>query len=217
MKFTKFIPVALALTMAIPAFAEPVASKLSDFSEMTITVPNFVYIEKADGAVETATASFDKTYSNITLSQAMNATFTVVTNKASADTVTFTGTCIENNAEVNALGGTIDAMKLVFSKEGTETPAGSVAAALAGSDATASKNAIAFALTPTLTIQSDSGATAVSEKSLTNAGLATYTLPTAGKYNFLYTLGTTQEGASFSTHDTAGTYKAKITMTHAAL
>ena len=215
MKFTKFIPVALALTMVAPAFAAD-AAKLSDFSEMVITVPDYVYIEKEAGAVEAANASFDKTYSTITLDAAMNATFGVVTNKATADQVTFTGRCTENGAEVNALGGTIDAMKLVFSKEGTATPAGSVAAALAGSDVTASKNAIAFALTPTLTIVADSGATAISEKTLSE-GVANYTLPTAGKYKFLYTLGTTQEANTFSTHDTAGTYKAKITMTHAAL
>ena len=218
MKFTKFIPVALMLALAIPAYAEDPAPVASDNaqSEMIITVPEFINITKLDGAVETATASFDATYENITLSQAMNATFRVVTNKP-GDKVYLRGEAVEAGSTLQtALGGVDEEhLKLVFTRDGSGAAganSGAIENALGSATKVGNKNAIAFDVTPTLTPDASSGAVTPGASLVDN--VVTYTMSQAGNCDFQYTLGTTQVANTFSTHDQAGTYKATLKMTH---
>lgn len=216
MKFTKFIPVALALTMVAPAFAAEDAAKLSEQSLMSITVPHYVYISKED---ETASvnATFNSTYDEIYLSDNLNVKFKVLTNKASNDTVQFTATCNAGGVQVTALGGTKDAMILAFTKNDGSATAAAVTNALGDGSAKGSNpNTIAFAMTPTPGKDASSGATDVTVYSM-DAGVVTYTMPTAGVYTWNYEVGDEAKANTFSTHDTYGTYQATLTMTHAAL
>ena len=206
--FTKFIPVALALMLSVPAFAEtsPTAT-----STMQINVPEFINITK-ESAQEASTASFNDTYTTITLSPAMNANFRVITNKP-GDQVKLTGTALGGSTQVNALFGTVDALNLVFTNTtSTEPPADTAVSNITGGTPAAkdNANAIAFTLTPTITPNTASGATTPGKAFAT--GIATYTLNTSGVYDMSYAVGTTAVANTFSTHDTNGTYKATITL-----
>ena len=217
MKFTKFIPVALMLTLAVPAvYADPPAASDNAQSDMQITVPEFINITKLDGAVEAATAEFDATYENITLDTAMNATFRVVTNKP-GDQVTLHAEAVEAGSnKLTALGGTDeDHLKIVFTREGSGEAganSGAISNALTSPTKVGNKNAIAFNVTPTITASEASGA--VTPSAVLADNVVTYTMSKAGSCDFLYTLGTTQVANTFSTHDQAGTYKATLKMTH---
>lgn len=46
------------------------------------------------------------------------------------------------------------------------------------------------------------------------SGVLKYTFSKAGVCDFVYNMAKTAEANTFSTHDTAGTYKAYITMSH---
>ena len=216
MKFTKFIPVVLALTLACPAFAVATDSATS---EQTITVGNFINITKRAGAVETATASFSDAYDEITLSAAMNVIFDVITN-VPTDHVYLTATAKEDGGSVKCLGGTADAsaLKIVFTNDSVTngSPSGAITNALGNSPTLATNaDAIAFTLTPVVTNDADSGMTAAPTGALAS-NVVTYTFTKAGKCAFAYTMNTTAIENTFDTHDTAGTYKATLSMTHAA-
>lgn len=220
MKFTKFIPVALMLALAVPAvYADPEPDPEVAQSDMVITVPEFINITKLDGAVETATASYDATYENITLNNAMTATFRVVTNKP-GDTVYLWAQANEGSTVLKtALGGTDEEhLKMVFTREGTGEAganSGAIDNALGVTTTTkvGNKNAIAFSVTPDITVDASSGA--VTPGAALADGVVTYTMTKAGKCDFQYTLGQTQVANTFSTHDQAGTYKSTLFMTHA--
>ena len=115
-KITKFLPVVLALMLTCPAFA---AAKDSTQSTMTLTVPEFINITKDDNCIETATASFDDTYTKITLDNAMSGLYTVITNKP-GDKVKISATAMADGVETPALFGTEDKnLKLVLTNIGT--------------------------------------------------------------------------------------------------
>ncbi len=216
MKFTKFIPVALALTLAAPAFA---AASTSAVSEQQIDVPEFINITKKAGAVETASATFSDTYDAITLDAALSATFNVITN-VPTDKVYLTATAKEDGGAVKSLGGAADAssLKIVFTNDDVTngSPSGAITNALGNSPVLATNaDAIAFVLTPVVTNDADSGMTAAPTGALAS-NVVTYSFTKAGKCDFAYTMGTTAIANTFDTHDTAGTYKATLSMTHAA-
>ena len=215
MKFTKFIPLVLALTLAVPAFA---AATDQATSEQTITVPEFINITKKAGAVETAQASFSDTYDAITLDNALSVTFNVITNKPT-DKVYLTATAKEDGGQVKCLGGEVNALKIVFTNDSVAngSPSGAITNALGNSPTLATNaDAIAFTLTPVVTNDPDSGMSAAPEGAIAS-NVVTYTFSKAGKCDFAYTSGTTAIGNTFDTHDTAGTYKATLTMSHSSL
>ena len=214
MKFTKFIPLVFALALACPAFA--VATDEAT-SEQTITVPEFINITKKAGAVETASATFSYVYYAITLDNALSVTFNVVTNNP-ADHVYLTAYAKENSAQVKCLGGAVDALKIVFTNDSVATgsPTGAIENALSISPVLATNaDAIAFNLTPVITASAESGMS-VAPTGVLASNVVTYTFTKAGSCDFAYTSGTTQVANTFDTHDTAGTYKATLSMTHAA-
>ena len=215
MKKFKLLPIALALLMLSPAaFAD---AKNSATSNLSITVPPFINITEDAGAVKTSSATFDDTYENITLTPAMNVAYTVITNH-NGEKVRLRASGLVDGGTSNAcLCGTEDALQLVFTNN-THKPDSSAVLNINGVDSkgaasttavASNANAIAFSLTPTLTPNAASGATA-STPSLTDNNLD-YVLKN-GKYGLSLTVGTSAIPATFSTHDEDGTYVATLTL-----
>ena len=217
MKFTKFIPLVCAIALAtVPAFADPTDSATS---AQQITVAPFINITKKAGAVETTTSSFNDTYTSITLANALSATFNVITN-VPTDVVYLTATAKEDGGSVKCLGGAADAssLKIVFTNDSVAdgSPSGAITNALGNSPVLATNaDAIAFVLTPVVTADADSGMSVAPTGALAS-NVVTYTFTKAGKCDFAYTMGTSAIANTFDTHDTAGTYKATLSMTHTA-
>jgi len=214
MKFTKFIPVALALTLACPAFA---AASDSATSEQQITVPTFINITKKAGAVESTSATFDDTYEHITLDDALTVTFNVITN-VPTDKVYLTAYAKEASAQVKCLGGaSADALKIVFTNDSVATgaPSGAISNCLGSPVLATNADAIAFELTPVITAIAESGMSAPPTGAIAS-NVVTYTFSKAGSCDFQYTSDTGAVANTFDTHDTAGTYKATLQMTHVA-
>lgn len=215
MKFTKFIPLVCALALACPAFA---AATTSATSEQSITVPAFINITKKAGAVETTSATFSDTYDAITLDDALTVTFNVITN-VPTDKVYLTATAKEASAQVKCLGGADNAssLKIVFTNDDVPTgaPSGAISNCLGSPVLATNADAIAFVLTPNITNSTESGMSAAPTGALAS-NVVTYTFSKAGSCDFQYTMATSEIENTFDTHDTAGTYKATLSMTHAA-
>ena len=223
-KIVKLLPVALALMLISPAFAEEgVAASKTATATQVITVPKFINITHDPASVESAKAQFNGTYSVITLDKSMNTQFHVVTNNPD-EAIKLTATCLAGGAQVNALYGTnAQNLRLIFTNNGTDVGTASRAAEATAVENIMGKNpaiaqnanAIAFTLTPTFAVDPNSGGTAPTA-TLEAAGEGTqagvkYRI-TNGAYNFNYTVGTTAMANTFSTHDTDGTYKATLTL-----
>lgn len=210
-KFTKFLPIAMALMLISPAFA---ATSESAQSTMTLTVPEFINITKGS-CVETATASFNDEYTTINLDNAMSGVYTVITNKP-GDKVKISATALADGSETPALfGSDADNLKLVLTNIGSGKHAAKASAITnckTGAAIDQNANAICFKLTPVITPDATSGAKAPLSSTMGDDDYGvTYTIDN-GKYNFTYTLGQTAESKTFSTHDTDGTYKATLTL-----
>lgn len=210
-KFTKFLPIAMALMLISPAFA---ATSESAQSTMTLTVPEFINITKGS-CVETATASFNDEYTTIDLDNAMSGIYTVITNKP-GDKVKISATALADGSETPALfGSDADNLKLVLTNIGSGKHAAKASAITnckTGAAIDQNANAICFKLTPVITPDAASGAKAPLSSTMGDDDYGvTYTIDN-GKYDFTYTLGQTAESKTFSTHDTDGTYKATLTL-----
>lgn len=112
-----------------------------------------------------------------------------------------------------ALYGTdAESMNIVFTNNSRQ-PADTAVQNITSGSGTAYKdnpNAIAFAITPTITPDTESGA---EEPVATfDANKAKYVIKN-GKYQMQYTIGTAALASTFSTHDTDGTYQATLTLT----
>ena len=219
-KIVKLLPVALALMLISPAFAEEgaAASKTATATQV-ITVPKFINITHDPASVESATAQFNGTYSVITLDNSMNTQFHVVTNNPD-EAIKLTATCLADGNQVNALyGADAQNLRLIFTNNGTgDRAAATTAVTNIMGDETAiaqNANAIAFTLTPTFAVDSTSGGTTpIATLEAAGEGIQAgvkYRI-TNGAYNFNYTVGTTAMANTFSTHDTDGTYKATLTL-----
>lgn len=210
MKFKSLLPVALMAMLMTPAFA---ATATSQTSLMTITLNDFINITKGT-EVLASTASFNDTYTTITLAPQMNAQYQVITNKP-GDQVRLTGTTDATSAGLSALYGTsATSINLVFCNQ-TVKPADTAVTNITGmteTDATLNANAIAFAVTPTVAGQTATGATASPTATPSLPGTITYTLATSGIYDFNYDIATTAVAKTFSTHDAAGSYTATLTL-----
>ena len=218
-KIVKLLPVALALMLISPAFAEVVAGSNTATSTQIITVPKFINITHDPASVESAGAQFNGTYSVITLDKSMNTQFHVVTNNPD-EVIKLTATCLAGGNQVNALyGADAQNLRLIFTNNGTGDRAAATTAVtnIMGTETAIAQNAnaIAFTLTPTFAVDSTSGgktptATLEAGGKGTQAGVK-YSISN-GAYNFNYTVGTTAIANTFSTHDTDGEYRATLTL-----
>lgn len=211
-KITKILPLAMALMLAVPAFAATADTTNSQTSTMTLTVPEFINITKTD-SVEEANAEFDADYTTLNTSVTMNAGFHVITNVPDKK-IYLKGTCQGADGEQVALyGDSAGVLNLVFANEQRKPTTAAITNITGKAAAKASnENAIAFSLTPSITAIAASGATDPS--AVLADGKVTYTLKN-GAYDMVYTLGQTALAETFSTHDTWGTYKATLLLTDA--
>ena len=222
-KIVKLLPVALALMLISPAFAEEgAAASKTATSTQIITVPKFINITHDPASVESAGAQFNGTYNVITLDKSMNTQFHVVTNNPD-EAIKLTATCLAGGNQVNALyGADAQNLRLIFTNSGTDVGTASRAAEatavtnIMGKPAIAQNaNAIAFTLTPTFAVDSTSGGTtptATLEAGGKGIQAGVKYRITNGAYNFNYTVGTTAIANTFSTHDTDGEYRATLTL-----
>ena len=219
-KIVKLLPVALALMLISPAFAEEgAAASKTATSTQIITVPKFINITHDPASVESAGAQFNGTYSVITLDKSMNTQFHVVTNNPD-EAIKLTATCLAGGNQVNALyGADAQNLRLIFTNNGTDKRAAEATAVtnIMGEKTAIAQNAnaIAFTLTPTFAVDSTSGGTtptATLEAGGEGIQAGVKYRITNGAYNFNYTVGTTAMADTFSTHDTDGTYKATLTL-----
>ena len=228
MKFTKFIPLALALVLTVPAFADPASSQTDD---LDFTISPFFNITKNTGKNYTGTVSVDDAYTTLTMTGTpMSFGYHVISNKNNTgggkDAVDLKITALsQGGTQANALGGTPAAPVIVFSNNtatGTYLPtAAEINNALTGS-ATKSDtpNCIAFTLSPTVAKVANTGITATAPDP--GEGLVTkgdfkvihYTFDN-GEYNFDYVVDSVNND-TFSTYDTNGLYKATILMSQVA-
>lgn len=212
-KIVKLLPVALALMLTVPAFADVVSGSEKATSTQQITVPPFINITHVDASsVEAATAGFNATYDEITLDKAMNTQFHVVTNNPD-EVIKLTATCLADGNNVNAIyGSSATELNLIFTNNGSDSRAATAAAVtniIDGPQKAQNANAIAFVLTPTITPDASSGAGEATATKETDG--VKYALIN-GAYDFNYSLAQTAVANTFSTHDTDGTYKATLTL-----
>lgn len=208
-KFTKILPVALALMIMSPAaFADPTGSATS---EMQITVPEFINITKVSEVNETE-ATFNDDYTTITLMPALSATFKVINNEPDKS-VYLDGTATASDGDAKVLYGDKDAMKLVFVNNDRKPTLAQIQNITSGSAAYADNpNAIAFAITASENFAPDSSSGATDAVISFENNCAKYVISN-GIYNPVYTIATSAEAQTFSTHDTNGLYKATLTLT----
>lgn len=211
MKFTKFLPLTVAvMMMATPAFANDGQSSAT--ANFDLDIPTYVNIVKDEASNETSVATIGSNYTTLTFDNALVAKFNVVTNAANTH-IQLTGTANETGGEKTALyGDDASAMKLVFTQD--TVPANTIQNVISG---TSSNNAIAF--TVNFTGGHSGAATAdptgvVAAVGENGAKKVDYTIDN-GQYSFTYTVtGEDIADGSFDTNDTAGHYKAKLTLSY---
>ena len=213
-KIVKLLPVAFALMLINPAFADPSNKAQSDLS---VTVAPFINITK-EAETPTANARFNDAYTTLDLDTTLSATFKVV-NNVPDKVIYLRATCPSAGGDQQALYGTAaDAINIVFTNSSRQsaTPTNSVSN-ITGATASAAQNpnAIAFAIKPTITPDTTTGA-ATPTAELSGKDGATdnvkYTIKN-GVYTMKYDIQGSALANTFSTHDTDGTYKATLYLT----
>lgn len=212
MKFTKFLPLTVAvMMMATPAFANDGSGTAT--ANFDLNIPTYVNIVKDPSSNENATATISNNYTTLQFDKDLVAKFNVVTNAPSTH-IQLTGKSTETGGEKTALYGTDAAnMKLVFAQE--TAAAGTIQNTITNGEN--SPNAIAFNLG---FVGTHSGAATADPVGVTDAvgeggaKLINYTIDN-GEYTFTYTVtGAGIADNSFDTKDTAGHYKAKLTLSY---
>lgn len=209
-KIVKLLPAALALMLMSPAVFAAASDEAT--STLNITVPEFINITKDNSSVETASATFDDNYTTITVTPALNAVFNVVNNQPDR-AIYLSATAPTSGGSTTALyGEDADSMNIVFTNNSRQ-PADTAVQNITSGSGTAYKenpNAIAFAITPTITPDTESGAEDPTKTFESNK--AKYVIKN-GKYKMQYAIGTSALANTFSTHDADGTYQATLTLT----
>ena len=213
-KITKFLPIALALSLSIGCVQ---ASTIDGTDESTSAVLNYQlelndYIQVTATELNTMTSegTFDANYANLELTSPMAGGFKVISNKESrvlkltaSNTTTAAGMGVFADNKFN----------LVFTNEDATggTTTGAVENITGGSpQVDLNPNAIAFEVT--VTPGHTGGPT---ESPLTAAWVTDhveYTMKN-GVATIDFQLNDKAEAGTFSTHDTQGTYKATLTLT----
>lgn len=213
-KIVKLLPVALALMIAVPAFAEDAAAKDNATSVLNLTVPKFINITNPGSGKETTSATFDANYTTITTADNLTASFHVINNDPTRN-IYLSATAPTSGGSAPALFAADAAgagLSIVLTNS-TRVPAdSSVTNITAGSGTAKASNpdAIGFAVTPTITAVANTGSKAPTPAYASNK--VTYQIVN-GEYDMSYALQTTALANTFSTHDTDGTYQATITLT----
>ena len=208
-KIVKLLPVALALMIAVPAFAEDTASE-SATSTLNLTVDKFINITHSDSSVETANATFNPSYTTITTDKAFH-----VINNDPTRKIYLSATAPTSGGQTPALFASDAAgagLSIVLTNSSRQ-PAASAVTNITGRSGVAkasNPDAIGFTITPTIAPKDGTGAEEPTVSYADNK--VTYAIKN-GEYDMSYALNTTAIGETFSTHDTDGTYQATVTLT----
>ena len=221
-KITKLLPIALALLLISPAFAEGVShDPASQTSNYSLTLDPFLDIQKLSEKV-TTTVTFDENYANLNLNEALSSNFRVYTNDAEQKLYLYAAAGDIAAKDAPALYGEKNALKIIFAK--TSNNGGSVKATAEDIKAVVStpqqsKNAFALDLKPTYKMATITPNGAISDPTATfeeGTGVVTYSMQN-GIYDFNYITGLKAVDSSFNTYDTKGVYKATLTLSKATI
>lgn len=218
MKFSKILPIALALTLCTSAgvyAAGGVDAQDNSTAKYELTLADYLRI-----ATETepspSTVTYGTEYSSATIDNALTGVFKVISNNRE-QVFYLSGKCPTDGGTTDCIYGAdpdCKNMKIVLTKTDVPPAATAVTNITSGSPTTGENpDAIAFALTITPAREDgpDENLTATWDTSrikyTMNNGIETFTCTVNGS----------NEANTFSTHDTDGTYQATLTMSEAAL
>ncbi len=219
-KIVRLLPIAFALALLNPAFAENLApgtatgQTTTDSAQLELTLPEFIDIT-TQATNRSSNVTYENNYSNLKITTPILAKFQVITNiKKATNGVKLTAKA--GSSEYNALRATGESdFYLVFANTSNMPDSTSIASAASASPKSEENpNAFAVHVTPKVDIVANTGATAPTPKYGTT--YVDYPL-TNGIYTFTYTLDQTALDSTFSTLDTDGTYQATLTLTQATL
>lgn len=213
MKFTKFIPAALALTLATgTAMAADITPVNSIPEDYTINVPPvFTIAEEAYSGTVTA-PKINDTFDTLSWTGTMGATYKVSSNMPNK-VFYIKATCVGSGGNVKAFNNNVSEIKVAFANVANAPAPAAVTDVLAASP-TATNSANAFAVDFTLgAVTTDQGV--LSSPTMTNQELV-YTITTPGTFHIPFTFATQSVANTFSSLDQAGDYKATITITDVA-
>jgi len=219
MKFSKLVPIALALSLISPAFAADSAT-----STINLTMPSSI-----DIAQDTTTQILSQTLTpdyvagdigTLTAKAAWN-----VTTNLNGDVIYLSAKARENSTQKSSLYGDDSNLYIIFTNIGSaETPGAGAATGtienIVGATGSAggalSTDAIAFVLSEEITPSGAGTAPTKGTKADASGGTLArkYTLHN-GTYNIVNALDSVY-ASSFDTFDTAGVYQAVLTLSHTA-
>lgn len=219
MKFTKILPIALALTLCTSAgvyAAGGADAQSSSQAVYELTLQDYLRIATETNPSPSA-VTYGTEYSNANIDSALVGVFKVISNNRSQEFY-LEGTCPTADSGTTkclyGADGDCKNLKMVFTKT-DEPPAATAVTNITGGSPTTGENpdAIGFKLTiepnrldgPDEDLQATWDSDKV--KYTMNNGIETFTCTVSGM----------NEANTFSTHDTDGTYQATLTMTETAL
>ena len=212
MKFTKFIPAALALTLATGAvFATEITPVNTLYADYTITVPQIFTIEEEALTNTVSAVKIDDTFDRLSWTGTMGATYKVSSNIPNK-TFYIKATCVGSGGAVKAFNANLANIKVAFANVANAPAPAAITDVLADSPTGASANAFAVAFTRGV-VTTDEGV--LSAPTMTNQELV-YQITTPGTFHIPFTFATESVANTFTSLDQAGDYKATITITDVA-
>lgn len=213
MKFTKFIPAVLALTLATgTAMAAEITPVNTLYADYTITVPEVFTIEQEALTNTVSAVKIDDTFDRLSWTGTMGATYKVSSNMPNK-VFYIKATCTGSGGDVKAFNTDVNAIKVAFANVANAPAPAAVTDVLAAApNANNSANAFAVEFTRDAVV-TDAGV--LSTPSMTNNELV-YTITTPGTFHIPFHFATESVANTFSSLDQAGDYKAKITITDVA-
>jgi hypothetical protein len=209
MKFTKFIPAALALTLATGvASATEITPVNTLYADYTITVPEIFTIEQEALTNTVSAVKIDDTFDRLSWTGTMGATYKVASNMPNK-VFYIKATCVGSGGAVKAFNTDVNDIKVAFANVANAPAPAAISDVLAASPTGASANAFAVAFTRDA-VTTDEGV--LSTPTMTNQELV-YTITTPGTFHIPFHFATESVANTFTSLDQAGDYKATITIT----
>ena len=213
MKFTKFIPAVLALSLATgAAFATDITPVPTLTADYTIEVPEVFTIEQEALSNTVSAVKINDTFNTLSWTGTMGATYKVSSNIPNK-VFYIKATCVGSGGAVPAFNTDVNNIKVAFANVASAPDPAAVTDALAASPtATSNANVFAVAFTKDAVVV-DAGV--LSAPTMTSQELV-YTITTPGTFHIPFHFDTQSVANTFSSLDRAGNYKATVTITDVA-
>ena len=213
--FTKALFTTVAMSLCLGAMAVS-DEQANDSVQFDLTLAEYLKIVATTEDQE-STVTFGADYSTITIDDAMTGAFSVISNAASKVIyLQGTNTVASAPALYSNDGDPTDDLHVVFTKVGGVATSSDVANAASSSAAKASnKDAISFKITPTVSHAENPSSGITPAWDNTKKQVA-YTMKN-GTGTYSYLISGSADTNTFSTHDSAGTYQATLTLTNTSL